>query len=129
MNKLSGTIKKIKSVDGITQIAVDVDEKIFNVLVLDGDEEYRESQKVHLLFKESEVLIASKSSKVSARNAFVSKITHIENGEILSQVEFDFCAQRIVSIITKDALSALECKMGDEFMWLVKSNEVSLQSF
>ena len=72
-------------------------------------------------------MIASVSSKISARNAFICKITEIKNGEILCAISFWFYGDKIVSIITKNALLDLNCKENEEFMWFVKSNEVSIQ--
>lgn len=127
MNSLNGTIKHTKTVDGITHVYIEVGNKILSSLILSDDEEYQKEQEVNLLFKETEVMIATKESIVSARNSFVSPITLINIGEILAQVEFDFDGIRIVSIITKGALYDLKCNIGDEFRWFVKSNEVSIQ--
>lgn len=127
MNSLNGIIKHTKTVDGIAHIHIEVGNKILSSLILSDDEEYQKEQEVNLLFKETEVMIATKESIVSARNSFVSPITLINIGEILAQVEFDFDGIRIVSIITKGALYDLKCNIGDEFRWFVKSNEVSIQ--
>lgn len=127
MNSLNGTINHTKTVDGITHVYIEVGNKILSSLILSDDEEYQKEQEVNLLFKETEVMIATKESIVSARNSFVSPITLINIGEILAQVEFDFDGIRIVSIITKGALYDLKCNIGDEFRWFVKSNEISIQ--
>lgn len=126
MNRLNGTIKNIKSVDGITHIYVEVGDKIFSSLILSGDEEYQKGEEVHLLFKETEVMIATKESIVSARNSFISPITFINMGEILAEVQFDFDGIPITSIITRGALYDLKCNVGDEFRWFIKSNEVTI---
>ena len=126
MNQLSGTIKHTKSVEGITHVYVDVGDTIFSVLVLSGNEEYQKGECVNLLFKETEVMIATPSSIVSARNSFVSPITYINMGEILAEVHFDFDGIQIVSVVTRGALYDLKCNVGDKFLWFVKSNEVSI---
>jgi molybdopterin-binding protein len=127
MNKLTGFIQEIKSCDDIVQISIDIKGEIFTSLILSSNEVYKIGQKVNILFKETEVMIASVSSKISARNAFICKITEIKNGEILSSISFDFYGDKIVSIITKNALLDLNCKENEEFMWFVKSNEISIQ--
>jgi molybdopterin-binding protein len=126
MNQLSGTIKHTKNVDGLTHIYIEVGDKILSSLILSGDEEYQKGEIVNLLFKETEVMIASKESIVSARNSFVSPITYINMGEILAEVHFDFDGIQIVSVVTRGALYDLKCNVGDEFRWFVKSNEVSI---
>lgn len=127
MNKLTGFIKEIKTCDEISQIFIDINGKIFTSLVISSNEEYKINQKVNILFKETEVMIASKDSKISARNAFLSKILSIQNGEILSAVKFDFFGENIDCVVTKNAVLDLKCGINDEFIWFVKSNEISIQ--
>jgi molybdopterin-binding protein len=127
MNKLTGVIKDIKSYDDILQISIDVKGKIFTSLIISSNEIYKLGEKINILFKETEVMIATVFSKVSARNAFICKINDIKNGEILSSISFDFYGDKIVSIITKNALQDLDCKENEEFMWFIKSNEITIQ--
>jgi molybdopterin-binding protein len=127
MNKLTGFIKDIKSYDDILEISIDVKGKIFTSLIISSNEIYKLGEKINILFKETEVMIATVFSKVSARNAFICKINDIKNGEILSSISFDFYGNKIVSIITKNALLDLNCKENEEFMWFVKSNEITIQ--
>lgn len=126
MNQLNGTIKHTKSVEGITHVYVDVGDNIFSVLVLSGNEEYQKEESVNLLFKETEVMIATIESIVSARNSFVSPITCINTGEILAEIHFNFEGTKIVAVVTKQALDYLQCNIGDNFRWFVKSNEVMI---
>lgn len=128
MNMLKGTIVSIKQSESLMLVFMDVEGQIFNSLLLEGDKNHFEvGMDVHLLFKETEVTLATPSSVVSERNAFCSKITHIENGKILSNITLDFLGNNINAIITKGALHGLKCKVGDEFLWVVKANEVTLQ--
>lgn len=127
MNKLNGYIKEIKTCDEILQVFIDINGKVFTSLILSSNEKYEINQKVNILFKETEVMIATKNSKISARNTFLSKILSIQNGEILSAVRFDFLGKNIDCIVTKNAVLDLECKIDEEFIWFVKSNEISIQ--
>ena len=127
MNKLTGFIKDIKSYDDILEISIDVKGKIFTSLIISSNEIYKLGEKINILFKETEVMIATVFSKVSARNAFICKINDIKNGEILSSISFDYYGNKIVSIITKNALLDLNCKENEEFLWFVKSNEITIQ--
>ena len=126
MNKLSGFIKNIKSIEAISHLHIEVDDQIFSVLLLDDIDAYAIGEKVDLVFKETEVMIATNDSIVSARNAFISPITSITVGDILSEIHFDFNGKDITSIITKGALLEMKCKVGECFKWFVKSNEVSI---
>jgi molybdopterin-binding protein len=127
MNKLTGFIKEIKTCDEIIQLFIDVNDEIFSSLILSSNEVYKIDEKINILFKETEVMVGTITSEVSARNTFISPILSIKVGEILAQIEFDFDGIRIFSVITKGALYDLKCKVGDKFKWFVKSNEVSIQ--
>ena len=66
----------------------------------------------NMLFKENEVLIATKESVLSARNAFVCRVCKINKGELLSEVGFEFEDGVVSSIITTDSLMRLGVKEG-----------------
>lgn len=109
-------------------VFMEVEGRLFNSLLIDSHEtHFSVGMEVHLLFKETEVMLALPSSTLSERNAFCSKITHIENGKLLANITLDFLGNDINAIITKGALHGLKCKVGDEFLWVVKANEVTLQ--
>lgn len=127
MNKVNGIIKNIRNVDGISHIHIDVEDNIFSVLLLDDTDIYRHNENVNLIFKETEVMICTNASIISARNAFISEIISITVGDILAEVHFDFHGVDIASIITKGALLDMQCKVGDSFKWFVKSNEVNIK--
>ncbi len=126
MNRVGGVIKEIKKSGEIEHIIVDTKDALFSVLILSSNESYKVADRVELLFKESEVMVATIESKVSARNSFVSKIIEIEEGEILANVTFSFYGSKISSIITREALKDLSCGVGDDSRWFIKSNEVSI---
>jgi len=128
MNVLNGTVTSIKQVDSLMLLFIDIKGHLFSSLILENDTEkwIEIGMNVQILFKETEVMIATKESIVSARNSFVSKIIAIENGELLSNIAFDFNGISINSIVTKNAIYELKCNIGDEFKWFIKSNEVSI---
>lgn len=129
MNILRGNIVSIKQSDSLMLVFIDVDGHIFNSLLLEnGDENRLEvGMDVHLIFKETEVTLATTDSIVSERNSFISKITQIENGKVLTNITLDFLGNDVNAIITKGALHGLKCKIGDEFRWIVKASEITLQ--
>ena len=127
MNRLSGVVEKIERAKGLSLVYVRVEEELFSSLVVDEEEcGYKLQQEVDIVFKETEVMLASVASHVSARNAFVATIKQIEQGEILALLRLSFYNDEIVAVITKNALKDLECKEGKEILWFIKSNEVSL---
>lgn len=129
MNILKGNIASIKQSDNLMLVFMDVEGRLFNSLLLENADENRleVGMDVHLIFKETEVTLATTDSVVSEKNSFVSKITNIENGKVLANITLDFLGNNINAIITKGALHGLKCKVGDEFRWVVKASEVTLQ--
>ncbi|MFA5455411.1 MAG: hypothetical protein WC272_08845 [Sulfurimonas sp.] len=129
MNILEGKIVSIKKVDEFVSLNIEVKDKIFSAVVLDSDtlSWMQTGQSANIIFKEMEVMIATVSSRVSARNAFVSKIKEVETGALFANVVFDFDGEEISSIITKQSCQELGCVEDGEFIWFVKSNEVTIQ--
>lgn len=129
MNILEGEIVSVKKVDDFLSIDVEVNTKIFSAVVLQSEtlSWAKVGEKANIIFKEMEVMIATASSRVSARNAFLSKIKEIEMGELFANVVFDFEGKEISSVITKHSCEELGCAEGGEFIWFVKSNEVTIQ--
>jgi molybdopterin-binding protein len=128
MNALSGKIVKIASSGEIGQVHIDVNGAIFTSMLLDVNSfGITIEDNVKLLFKANEVLIATKESQVSAKNAFLGKVIKIEQGLILSEVSLEFQDLSIKSIITTNSLQTLNIKEDMTFLWFVKANEVTLQ--
>jgi len=129
MNTLRGTIVSIKHEDSLMLVCIDIKGQIFSSLILanDNDKWIEVGSNIDVLFKETEVMIATKESLVSARNSFVSTIKDIENGKLLSSVTFDFNGSEINAIVTKDAINDLKCNIGNDFRWFVKTNEVIIK--
>lgn len=128
MNILQGKISDIKTCDEIAQVSVDVGGIVFSSILIDVDSmNLKIHDNVDILFKETEVLVATKLSCVSARNAFFGDVVEIKQGAILSEISFSFKKNIVKSIITTGSLQALDIKEGDEFLWFVKANEVTLR--
>lgn len=129
MNTLKGNIVAIQKSDSLMLVFMDVEGQLFNSLLLENTSEnaLHVGMDVLLIFKETEVTLATTESIVSEKNSLVSKITHIENGKLLANITLDFFGNNINAIITQGALHGLRCKIGDEFRWIVKASEITLQ--
>jgi molybdopterin-binding protein len=128
MNTLNGKIVKIATSGEIGQVYIDVNGEILTSILLDVNTfGVTLNDEVKLLFKANEVMIATKESQVSAKNAFVGKINKINKGLILSEVTMEFQNSFIKSIITTASLETLNIKENSSFLWFVKANEVTLQ--
>ena len=100
---------------------------IFSAVMLDFADNLAQGNECNVIFKESEVMIATLDSRVSARNCFESRIDKIQYDEIFARIFLDFDGTQITALITKEASFALNLKVGDEVLWFVKSNEVMVE--
>lgn len=62
--------------------------------------------------------------EISGRNKLVGRVSLIKRDAILAQVNLDVGEFKITAIITRDALEALDLKIGDTATALVKATEV-----
>ncbi|QOG12420.1 TOBE domain-containing protein [Arcobacter sp. FWKO B] len=129
MNILQGNIIDIKTSGEISQVFIDVNGMIFSSILLDANTmDLKIKDNVEILFKETEVLVATITSKISAKNSFFGEVKDIKKGEILSEISFAFQNTLIKSIITTNSVQALDIAIGGEFLWLVKANEITLRT-
>lgn len=63
---------------------------------------------------------------VSGRNKLVGRVTAIKRSEIMAQIDLDIGFHKITAVITRDALDALELRIGDTAIALVKATEVMI---
>ena len=128
MNTLKGHIVAIDSSEGLQLVKVEVNQTRFTSLIIeDTHAPFVVGEAVYVLFKETEVFLATSDSRVSAQNAVIGTISAIEEGVLLSHVTFGFNEGSVGAIITKESAKALGCKVGERLMWCVKSNETTLQ--
>lgn len=127
MNKLTATISSIATEEQISIIKSKIGSHTLSAMLLDISPELSAGDSIALFFKENEVMLGSVTSKVSARNAFISTIKEVEIGKLLCSVSVDFEDFIVTSIITKESYEKLELSVGKEVLWFVKSNEVSIQ--
>lgn len=62
--------------------------------------------------------------QVSGRNKLAGTVSAIKRDKILAQVNLDVGEHRVTAVITRDALDALNLKVGDRAVALIKATEV-----
>ena len=62
--------------------------------------------------------------EVSGRNKLVGIVSAIKRDRIMAQVNLDVGENKITAVITRDALDALDLKVGDRAVALIKATEV-----
>ncbi|MES1160483.1 MAG: TOBE domain-containing protein [Bacteroidota bacterium] len=134
MNILSGNITDITTADDISLVKVDAAGIIFTTIVIDTPERsayLRKGSPVRLLFKETEVMIASPAPlAISIQNRIGCLIKNIRAGKILCELTLSLedSEEEIRSIITLNACKQLSLQTGDKVIALIKTNEVSLSA-
>ena len=128
MNRLNGIISHIQHNGTLSLVDVDVNHTHFTAILLETPASatyLRIGESVTLLFKETEVSLAKNlQGELSLRNRFSVKVTHIDDGDILTAVTMDFMGNKIVSVITTRGVNRLKIVVGDELEALIKANEV-----
>ena len=129
MNRLLAHVVSHESYEGLSRVTLTCHEELFTSLLIDIESlgAITKEDGFWILFKENEVMLASKESDVSASNAFVSEVVSVKQGRVLSEVVLNFHGVNISSIITTASLQRLGIEEKKEFLWFVKANEITLQ--
>lgn len=64
--------------------------------------------------------------RLSARNQIPARVTVINNGEAISNVELDANGTRLVASITVEAVKQLGLSVGSEVTTVIKASDVIL---
>jgi molybdopterin-binding protein len=64
--------------------------------------------------------------KLSARNQIPARVTSINNGAAIANVELDAGGTRLVASITREAVEALGLSEGAEVIAVIKASDVML---
>jgi molybdopterin-binding protein len=64
--------------------------------------------------------------QLSARNKIPARVTSINSGEAIANVELDACGSRLVSSITVEAVKELGLAEGKEVVIIVKASDLIL---
>jgi len=64
--------------------------------------------------------------KLSARNQIAARVTGINNGEAIANVELDAGGTRLVASITVEAVQTLGLAEGSEVTAVIKASDVNL---
>lgn len=86
----------------------------------------KEGNSVNILFKETEVIIATgEIGQLSLNNRFTANITAMEKGDIFTSLSLGF-GTGMESVITTKSAERLGLAVGKEVTALVKANEIAI---
>lgn len=130
MNRLKASVKTIRNIHELTLLSLVIESgEELEVLMLDSSslKGLALGVKLTLLFKETEVILATLTSKLATRNAHPAQVVGIERGELLARVRFRVGKETLAALLTLGALESLEIREGEVLLWCVKENEITLK--
>ncbi len=125
MNILDATIETIVPHGELLYVQARAADSMFAILALTPLEL---PQKVHLLFKETDILLAHKDSALLSPNVYAASVQSIIKGELFWQVAFGFGAHSLVALVLAENAKAQNLESQTEFLWSIKPTEITLQS-
>ena len=129
MNKLQAIISNVKEHESLYLIELDASGISLSMLLFDLNPVFSVGNRVSVLFKETEVMLAKNlTGEISINNHFKATVTEIRAGTILANVSLHCMAGNVVSIITMDALERLELRKNDTITVLIKASQISLEA-
>lgn len=128
MNNISGQISHIQAEGSFRLLEIQSLSNTFKVIIIDnGNEEYQKGDELRLLFKETEVAIATKKlPEISLQNQLEGIIESIESDQILSRLIIQTIHGPIASVITTSSVRRLQLALGHQVVAMVKTNEIML---
>ena len=84
---------------------------------------------VTVLVKATEVMLAKGSKsydELTTRNQIRGKVTSVETGSVMAEVQIDIGLGELVAAVTKHSVERLGLSAGDDVVVLVKATEVML---
>ena len=125
MNKIKAIITDIQSVNNINIVSFDASGYQVKMMALELQESFCIGSEVLISAKATNIAITrEKIDMLSISNQLVVKIEGIKLGELLCSIHFNFAGEVWESILTRDAASKMQLKVGEMMVVLIKSSEV-----
>lgn len=130
MNIIDAIITDIKKYENISAVSFDANGVKISMVALELDSKLQLSTKVKLKAKATNIALAKGiNSQISIANQLKAVVVDVVNGEILCSVKLNMQGVALESIITQNSALAMDIKVGDELIALIKSNDISIASF
>ncbi len=132
MNCIPGIIQSVTEDDLFVKIDITHKNDRFSSCVLHADHKiavYKESMQAEMVFKEADTFIAQKKNEiVSCRNRFVSKVSSITFGTIMTRIVAIYDTIPIISLVTTVSAQSMNIEPGSEIVCMVKSTSMMLST-
>ncbi|MBU1667392.1 TOBE domain-containing protein [bacterium] len=127
MNQLTVILIQIEHVESLHHLTFSLGKQTIQVLSLELASNLKVGSRVKLSVKSTDIALAKNfTGQLSYANQLKAKITHVNNGKLLSSIGLDVKGLALESVITLNASLAMALQEGDDVVVLVKGSEVSV---
>ena len=125
MNQFNATVKKIEQVENLHLVSFEFGNQTIKMLSLELDKLLALESSVKLRVKSTNIAIAKNfTGLLSYANQLNAKVTHVNNGILLSSIRVKVEGFELESLITRNASLEMELSIGDEVTVLIKGSEI-----
>jgi molybdopterin-binding protein len=131
-NQLRGTVSNVNLGSVMAEVEIEVGGQDFVAAVTKHSVErlsLKQGDSVTVLVKATEVMLAKGSStydELTTRNQIPGKVTAVETGSVMAEVQIAIEGGELVAAVTKHSVERLGLSKGDDVVALVKATEVML---
>jgi molybdate transport system regulatory protein len=131
-NQLRGTVSNVSTGSVMAEVQIEVGGQDFVAAVTKHSVErlgLKQGDAVTVLVKATEVMLAKSSStyeELTTRNQIPGKVTAVETGSVMAEVQIQIEGGELVAAVTKHSVERLGLSQGDDVIALVKATEVML---
>ena len=127
MNQLTATVSKIENIETLHHLTFTLGTQKIKMLSLELDPNIQVDKEVKISVKSTDIAIAKNFvGQLSYANQLKAKITHVNNGKLLSSIGLDVEGFALESVITLSSSLEMKLQEGDDVVVLVKGSEVSI---
>lgn len=127
MNNIIALVKEIKSSDNLNIVKFDYNGETLSMMSLELSNDVKIGAKIKLSIKPTNVVVVKDfKGESSCSNKLSAKVTHVQNGELLSILKLQLHDTTLESIITKDASDKINIHVDDFVTVFIKENELSI---
>lgn len=129
MNKLPAVITAVTRNEELCFIEALSGDIPFGILLFDLNQTFNVGSPVWLLFKESEVAVATcLCGETSFSTVFGGTIRAVKSGRILAQAYIDTPAGELGSLFTVRALARMKLEPGSAVSIMIKASQIALEA-
>jgi molybdate transport system regulatory protein len=130
-NQLGGVIANITKGAINSEIGLDIGDGIAITSVITNDSlealDFKVGDNAFAIIKASWIIISKeKPNKISARNVIKAKVDAIITGAINTEIKLSTAKKSLMAVVTNDAITDLDLKVGDEAYAIFKASNVIL---